>query len=1190
MLGTIARFEITNRLRRFSTYLYFAIFFLLAFLMMNLAGGAFSGGAVSFGTGGKANINSPFALHSFMTLFAHFGIIVTGAVIGRAVYQDFENGAYPLFFTKPITKAQYLGGRFVGAFFVMLAIFSSLALGCWLGSLMPWLDQTRIGHNRAVGYFLPYLTSIVPNLLLTGVIFFALAGLVRRILPIYVVSIIFLVGYLIATSFISDIDNHTLAALLDPFGITATHFVTEYWPAAERNTRLIGLGGIFLWNRVLWLAVAGAIAVYAYRRFAFAHLPPSRPSKELAAGSGGAVTMPARLSVRLDLRAQLATLGGLLRLQLRETVKSVYFIAIMLCGVGFVLATSSQVGKLYGTTTYPVTYQVLEIVHGIFSLFILIIVTFFSGELIWRERDARVDQIVDAMPVPSWVTFGGKLGALLGLQVVLMMLVALCGITIQLIHGYTHLELGLYFRDLFCIRMLDFCYLCVMAMLVHVLVDNKYLGHFIMVLYYIVTIALPFVGVEHNLAIYGSTPEYAYSDMNGYGHYLAPVVWFHLYWAAVALALAIVANLFAVRGVERGTRWRLRIARARLTSPARVALGLSLAAALGTGAFIFYNTNVLNQYRTAKDMRRLTANYERQYKKFEKAPSPRLKSATYVVDIHPDVRSVHVRSTWSLLNVTDKPIDKLYFGAAPALKVKSLTLGHGERFTIRDEAVGFYEVTLSQPLQPNETATLSYEADAAAHGFKNNGDGLSGVPVYGNGTFIPSTTLLKLGYDPDGELSEDSDRKKEDLPLKEHIFPDWNDPEARLHGELSESWISFDATVSTDGEQLAIAPGTLVKEWSEAGRRHFQYHMNGPVEDFFVFLSARYKVVRDRWNDIAIEIDYQPGHEYNIARMVAGVKQSLDYYTKHFGPYQFDHVRIVEFPRYATFAQSFPNTIPFSEAIGFIAKVNPKDENDVDYPFYVTAHEVGHQWWGHQVVGARAQGANLLVESLAQYSALMVMKHDLGETQMKRFLKYELDHYLRGRVLERKKEAPLDHVESQSYVYYNKASLVMYALQDYLGEEVVDGVLAKLIQEHKYEDAPHLLSKDLVQAFRAAAPPKYHHLIGDLFEKIVLFQNRALSATSKKVNDRYEVHLKVSCKKMEADPSGLEKEVALDEWIDVGVLDAKGQPLALEKKHIDQAEMEFTFVVDKEPARAGIDPLVKLIDRKWEDNTIAIEK
>ncbi len=1189
MLGTIAWFEIASRLRRVSTYVYFGVFFALAFLVINIAGGAFSGGSITIGIGGKANINSPVALHTFITLFAHFGIIVTGAILGRAVYQDFENGAYPLFFTKPITKAQYLGGRFLGAFFVMLAILSSLGRGCWLGTLMPWLDHSRIGANRAAAYVLPYLTSVIPNLVFSGTIFFALAALLRRILPIYVASIVFLVGYLIASSMFRDIDNRVVAALIDPFGMSATSLVTEYWPAAERNTRLLGLSGLFLANRIVWLGVAAAVGVWAYRRFTFAHLPPQRRNKELDAGAARAATMPAAVATRHDLSSDLATLAQLVRLQLRETVKSVYFIAIVVCGVGFVLATSAQVGKLYGTTTWPVTYEVLEVVHGTFALFILIIVTFFSGELVWRERDARLDQIVDAMPLPSWVSFGGKLGALLGVQVLLVTLVGVCGIVLQLIKGYTHIELGLYWRDLYATRLLDYWYVCVLAVLVHVLVDNKYLGHFVMVLFYIATIALPFVGVEHNLAVYGSTPEYSYSDMNGYGHFVRPLVWFHLYWAAGAVALAIVANLFAVRGVERGFRWRLRIARARLGGPARLALGGALAVFVAVGAYIFYNTNVLNHYRTAKDARRISADYERKYKKFEKAPAPAVTSVRYAVDIFPGPRRATVRATWQLVNRGDQPIDKLYFTGPSVLEISSLTLGHGEHFTIRDETAGFYEVSLREPLQPKQTATLTYDAQAAAHGFKNGGS--DGVPIYGNGTFIPTTSLLQLGYQSEDELSDDSDRRKENLPPKDHIFALANAPDARQHGELGDDWLSFDAEVSTDADQLAIAPGTLEKEWSDGGRRHFRYHMNGPVLNLFVFLSANYAVKTDRWNDVGIEIDYQKGHEYNLARMIAGVQKSLDYYTQHFGPYQFDHVRIVEFPRYAQFAQSFANTIPFSESIGFIARVNPNDENDVDYPFYVTAHEVGHQWWGHQIVGAKAQGANLLVETLAQYSALMVMKHDVGAVQMKRFLKYELDNYLRGRVFERKKEAPLDHVETQAYVYYNKGSLVMYALQDYLGEDVVNGVLRTLIKEHAYEGAPHLLASDLVQAFRAAAPEKYRPIVSDLFEKIVLYQNRALSATAHKRPDgKYDVHVKVSCKKVEADLNGFEQERPLDEWIDVGVLDAKGVPLALEREHIDKPETEYTFTVAGEPARAGIDPLVKLIDRKWEDNTVAVDK
>ena len=63
------------------------------------------------------------------------------------------------------------------------------------------------------------------------------------------------------------------------------------------------------------------------------------------------------------------------------------------------------------------------------------------------------------------------------------------------------------------------------------------------------------------------------------------------------------------------------------------------------------------------------------------------------------------------------------------------------------------------------------------------------------------------------------------------------------------------------------------------------------------------------------------------------------------------------------------------------------------------------------------------------------MKHRYGEDKIRRFLKYELDTYLRSRGGEVIEELPLDRVENQGYIHYRKGSLVMYLLQDRLGED-----------------------------------------------------------------------------------------------------------------------------------------------------------
>jgi ABC-2 type transport system permease protein len=217
--------------------------------------------------------------------------------------------------------------------------------------------------------------------------------------------------------------------------------------------------------------------------------------------------------------------------------------------------------------------------------------------------------------------------------------------------------------------------------------------------------------------------------------------------------------------------------------------------------------------------------------------------------------------------------------------------------------------------------------------------------------------------------------------------------------------------VSTSPDQIALAPGYLEREWEQDGRRYFHYTMDAPILPFWAYLSADWEVATDRWNDVEIAVYYHADHPYNVERMIEATKRSLDYFTREFGPYQHRQLRIVEFPRYARFAQSFPNTIPFSESIGFIARLD--DPDDVDFVFYVTAHEVAHQWWAHQVIGANVQGATVLSETMAQYSALMVMEEEYGPHMMRRFLKYELDSYLRGRGGERIGELPLALVENQ---------------------------------------------------------------------------------------------------------------------------------------------------------------------------------
>jgi ABC-2 type transport system permease protein len=401
----------------------------------------------------------------------------------------------------------------------------------------------------------------------------------------------------------------------------------------------------------------------------------------------------------------------------------------------------------------------------------------------------------------------------------------------------------------------------------------------------------------------------------------------------------------------------------------------------------------------------------------------------------------------------------------------------------------------------------------------------------------------------------------------------------------------FRAVVSTSEDQIAIAPGYLSKEWTEGGRRFFAYEMDEPIWPFVSFSSARYAVAEDVWKDVKLQVFYDPAHAFNIDSMMEGSKKSLEYFSREFSPYQYRQFRIIEFPRYQSFAQSFPNTIPFSEAIGFVADL--RDEKRIDYVFYVTAHEMAHQWWAHQVVGANMQGMTVMVETLAQYSALMVMEEAFGEEKMRRFLKYELDRYLQGRGGELIEELPLKLVENQPYIHYRKGSLAMYALKDAIGEDRVNLALRNFIAQWAFVDGTFPTSADLIAEFRAVAGDEHQELITDLFEKIVIFDLKVTEAAVEELADGFEVTMVVEARKFEADGDGAEEEVNLTQMLEVAVFEEATDDLGdddlpgtliIERKPVSSGEQTFTFKVAKKPGKVGIDPYVKMIDRNPDDN------
>ncbi|MBI5346889.1 MAG: ABC transporter permease [Chlamydiae bacterium] len=1185
MIWPLLWFEIKNRLGSLSAIIYFAVFFSLSFLLAISFAGAFNGVVVSFGLSNKLALNSSVVLYNLTSSIGYLGLLIIAPIFGGSINQDFETGFHQILFATPIRKSTYFFIRYLASFIACLSILLSIGLGFFLATIMPFVDRTMVEENHILFYIVPYFSNLIPNILIFGALFIAVIAIFKKMAPIYVASVCIFTGLMISLRLTGDLESKLAAALADPLGGTAFQQIIRYWSVSEQAMQIVPLVGCLLYNRLLWLAVGTSFLAFAYLSFNPFRLPKEKKKCKTEKTNRNELKFSELKAFKIKLLPRSWKVFYQLSLsEFKQAFSNIYFLVILLCGILFIFATSSFIGKFLGTEVMPVTYHVLEAIGGTFYLFVIIITAYYAGELVWKDRDQNVYELIDSKPVRDLFLYFSKLLSLFFIQIFLAFIVFACCLLIQIFKGYYHFELGVYVQHLL-FTLPSWFLSSVFALFIHVLSRNKYVGHSIIVFYFVLLPYLSSLGLGHHLYLMGLLPTAQYSDMNGFGTSLLPFTAFSLYWSFFYICLAVITILFWPRG--RILTWKDRLAefRFRIKPVHKKILAISLSAFLALGSFIYYNTNVLNIYKTTADHELELVDYEHKFKHFEKIPQPDIVSVNVQVDLFPKSQSMNGKGVFKYRNTSSLPIKTLLLNISQKSEVIDLSWNKSAHLTEFNPRLGVRIYDFDQPIQPNEEIELQFTLGVTPKGFENEE---FSKKIVENGTFFHGFDFFPVvGYQSRGEIPDDAIRRKYNLPEKPRM-PDLNDTESIKKTYVSNegTWIDFEATISTSLDQTAIAPGYLEKEWIENGRHYFTYKTDKPILNYYAFLSGRYEVVYDQWNDVKIEIYHHPGHTRNIPRMICSIKKSLDYYTKNFSPYQFKQVRIIEFPRYAMFAEAFPNTIPYSEGLGFIARVRANDPENIDYPFYVTAHEMAHQWWAHQVIGGMVQGATMLSESLAQYSALMVMEKEFGPQQIKKFLKYELDQYLNGRSCETKKELPLMLNENQPYIHYNKGSLVFYALKDYLGETAVNQVLQDYIQDMAFQKPPFTRSIDLVNRFKEIAPLDKKYLIEDLFETITFYDNRTDSVSFKKTpNGKYEVEIRSTNKKLRADELGAEQEIPMDDYVDVGIFDKKGHIAYLQKHKIKNGENVFRIEVGSEPSKGGIDPLNKLID-KVSDNHI----
>jgi ABC-2 type transport system permease protein len=1160
------------------------LFFLLPFLTIVIE-------AVQISGGGNIDTNGAFSIARVMLIFGFFGMFLIVNFVASTAMRNDAMQMSEILYTKPLQPFNYQFGRFMGAYLMVLTVSIMVPLGLFIGSLMPWLDAARLTEFNAMAYLTPYLLFTIPTSFVISAIFYAAALRFRSMMAVYLFALAIFVLYSASGAIFNEPYQREMLALTDPFGIRAFSDATRYWSPSQKNLEVVALTGNILVNRLVWLAIGIAILFGLGRVFSPLSLT-TRKEKKSRSGHGIAKALENNISYKYSIGSGLKQFTTRVSFEMKQVFLSPGFIVLLIIAAVIVLKEFVNPQGMYGTSNWPLTQYMVELIRGAFSISIIIVITFYTAEVVWRERNTGIGDIVDSMPVHNFTFWFSKLIAVSLIIISLLAVGTLSTLANQLSKGHLDFDLYQYFVSLLFFTALPQLLLVVLAFFIQVLSPNKYVGMLIFVGYFFVSLVFNQIGLEHNMFKYGEAPPLQYSDMNGYGWLMQTQVHYMLYWGAFALVLSAFSFALWQRGPEINIKSRLMSIGYGLGRRGQTAVVIGTVVFISVGTLIHYNTRVTNEYITTKELKQIRGDYEKAFAQYIDDPVLTTTAIDINVAIFPELRKLEVAAKLALTNKESEPVQRFLINYPRNSTIEI----EGAVISQYNDSFKTAWMSFPKPIAPGEIVDITIRITRQHTGFKDRDEDLT---LLQNGTFINNYELLpSFGVNQRIYLKDQHDRRKQDLPppQRAHKLEDESRYNESFFGK-HVGMIDFKATLSTTEDQLAIAPGYLTDYWVQGKRNYFVYEMDAPMINFYNIMSARLKVKTSPHNGVDIVVYYHKDHAWNVDTMIESTQDSIDFFSQAFGPYQHKQLRIIEFPGYRRFAQSFANTVPFSERIGFI--VDRRDTNEIDLVYYVTAHEVAHQWFGHQLNPANVQGSAVLSETLSQYAALQLMVKKYGETKIRKFLSFELDGYLSGRANEYLEEMPLLRAEDQAYIHYRKGSVVMMAIADRVGFEKLNQAIKGLVQKYKFSEGHKATTLDLLSAIKAVAEPTDHSFIEQQFTEINLYNIKLVEAKWEKDSD--QISLKIDTARMIADGEGNETTAIFYDEVDIVVFsddpndfDSDTVILYRKKHQLLDGESELVITLDLnesnsiKPAYVGVDPFVRFIDKDSKDNILKL--
>jgi ABC-type transport system involved in multi-copper enzyme maturation permease subunit len=1084
--ATIARAELSFGLKRPLSWIWGLILVLSAW---GLSTGSMqiSTGDSSVG-GTKAWLTSEFS-QSFQ--FAVIGLLLYGFFVsvaaGMAILRDGESRVSELLHATPLTPGEYVWGKFLGLClsFAAITAIHVTANVFFNHALVGGADAEYVGPLVLTNYLRPALFFGAPVILFLAGVTLAAGTLGRRPILIYFLPVSLLLG---CGFFLWEWNPHWLAPgwdrvlmALDPAGL---RWLQHTWLDVDRgvefyNTQAVGLDGLFVGSRLVFVLLGLGAVVLTHRRLARALRGAHPVRRARAAGreepaTEAAPAAPVALAILGMSGARLGFLGQVLaitRVELRELRSSP---GLYLFGPLILLQTVGVAFARTGAFDTPLLWTsglMAQASFNTLTLLVCLLLLFYTVESLERERTAGLSPIFAAASLANGAILLGKTlaNALLGALVILLSFLA-CALVLVL-RREAPLELAPFALLWGALLLPTFLLWNAFVAAAWALLRNRYTTYALALGVLVLSGWLQLTGKMNWVGNWNLWSAVVWSD-------LAPLELDRQAYVlnrVLALGTAAFFVALALRFLERREADPIgRATRRRPRALLRAALGLAPFALVplvaGSWLAVLVRDGTGGGAREKVEHDYWAANM----RTWVDAPQPALAAAAVELELDPAQSFLRSRGTFTLVNDEPEPLARF-----------ALTTGAHwveTRWTIDgrpcepDTKTLLHVFRPERPLAPGARIELGFAFEGRfPGGVSENGPGAGEFVLPGGvvlTSFSPSFVPV-IGFLEGPGIDDENRYEPRDYPDDFHLG-------TTPSGFGVDVPYPVRVTVRGPAEYTFNSVGLKTGDTVAEGVRTVTWESDHPVLFF--------NVVAGRWDEArsaGTVIHHAREHAYNVSEMSAALAAARRWYGEWFSPFPWSELKLSEFPGYASYAQGFPTNITFSEQIGFLTSAR----READAPFLVTAHEAAHQWWGNRLVPGRGPGGDILSEGMSHFATILLFEQIKGLGARIGFCTGIETRYAEERQAD--SERPLVKIDGSragdTTVTYDKGGWVFWMLLQHLGRE--RGLAGYRSFLECYEENPdHPVLQDLVEHLRGFTddPAGYEAFTRQWFFELVL--------------------------------------------------------------------------------------------------------